>query len=323
MPRAESDPIEYLVEKRFPNHELIVRLPPTISGFSRSGTITAAGKKQLSEAVEKYRSELRTKTPDELSALVSEAQAQEANTLRTKLEKEESERFFHRSYAAADFDHWSKATYWTLDEAVALAFGKSPDIVNWQNVQPLVNVSAFAKQFARVRDLVNRAKNWQQLYDPALPGFFLAWARRNEIAVPEELVKAVEERGIVIADWKDSFEKLKEQYDALLKDRDHIFAVCEKLAAQRDELHARVGGLEEQASLWQFDESAESYPSELDVAMQAWRAVSNQRNSTVTVKQQIVAWLSKNYPKVSEEARERIATMCNWEKRGGRRPQVR
>ena len=82
-----------------------------------------------------------------------------------------------------------------------------------------------------------------------------------------------------------------------------------------------MGQLEEQAAAWQFDEAAENYPSELDVAMQAWWALTKQRDSSSTVKQQLTAWLGKNYPKLSDEARERIATICNWEKRGGRRPQ--
>ena len=319
--RPDADPIGYLLERRFPNHELIAHLPPSLGSLSGPGTITAEGRRQLSQQVEAHRKELQAKTPEELSALVAKARAEEAAAWRMRCEQEEKARFFNQHNARADIDHWSKATYWTLDEAVALTFGKNPEVVTWEKIRGLTSVSVFAAQFARVRDLVFRAKNWQQLYDPALPTFFLAWAQRNEIGVPDELVKAVEARGVVIADWKDLHDNLKEQFDALVEDRAKVWATFQKLAEQRDALKLRVDELEEQAAAWQFDESAENYPRELDVAMQAWWAVSKQRDSSMTVKQQISAWLGKNYPKLSEESRERIATICNWEKRGGRRSQ--
>jgi len=162
---------------------------------------------------------MQAKTPEELSALVAKARAEEAAAWRMRHEQEEKARFFYQHNARADINHWSKATYWTLDEAVALTFGKNPEVVTWEKIRGLTSVSEFAAQFARVRDLVFRAKNWQQLYDPALPTFFLAWAQRNEIGVPDELVKAVEARGVVIADWKDLHDSLKEQFDALVEDR--------------------------------------------------------------------------------------------------------
>lgn len=315
-----SDPIEYLVEQRFPAYKAL-QIPPFLTSGRLGGGLSADEHQKRLQEVENYRASLRAKTPEELAAMVEQKRAAEMETWRLKAEKEERERFFNQPYANADFSHWSKATYWTLDEALALAFGKAPEVMRWEKVKEHVGVSAFARQYARVRDLAVRAKNWNQLFDPVLPGIFLAWARRTEIEVPEALIKAVEARGIVIGDWKDNYDKLKVQHDMLLADRDKIAAICRTLIEERDALKRRAAELEAQASAWQFDDAAENYPAELDIAMQAWRAVTTRRDATGTVKQQVSAWLSKSYPKLSDEARERIATICNWEKRGGRRPQ--
>lgn len=306
----------HLVQRRFPFHK-ILQVPTPLT--SRGGVkIAEAERKRRLQEVEEYRAALKAKTPEELRALFEEEKKKENEESRLKVEREERERFFNRPQANADFEHWSKAVYWTLDEALALAFGKSPETVTWGNVQPYVNVSHFARQFARVRDLAIRAKKWNQLFDPVMPGIFLAWARRMEIDLAQDLVKAVEARGIVVADWKDIHDQLRLQFDKLLEDRDKIAEVCRELIEERNALRARVAQLEQEAAAWQFDESSENYPSELDIAMQAWWAVSRNRNSTGTVKQQLLAWLERNYPKLTEEAKERIATVCNWGKRGGR-----
>ena len=80
-------------------------------------------------------------------------------------EEEEYERIFYQAHADADFEHWSKAAYWTLDEAVALSFGKSPEIVNWKVVEPDQEVSRFARRYALLRDLAQRAKAVERLHD--------------------------------------------------------------------------------------------------------------------------------------------------------------
>jgi hypothetical protein len=48
---------------------------------------------------------------------------------------------------------------------------------------------------AAARPRVN-GQTWQQLYDPVLPGIFIAWARRTDIEVAAELVEAVQKRGL-------------------------------------------------------------------------------------------------------------------------------
>lgn len=98
-------------------------------------------------------------------------------------------------------------------------------------------------------------------------------------------------------------------------------AEYEALRQQNAELQARIAELE--ASAWEgFDPESETYPSELDMAMQAWRAATTAADSDLRPKEQIKAWLDKTYPdlkELSDEARDRIAKVCNWDRSGGRR----
>jgi len=87
-------------------------------------------------------------------------------------------------------------------------------------------------QYARRRDLASRAKTWQQLYDPVLPGIFLAWAKRTDIDVPAELVEAVQKRGVQIADWKGLYEQAVAGLDNATKVRDSQIADWRRLYDQ-------------------------------------------------------------------------------------------
>ena len=68
-------------------------------------------------------------------------------------------------------------------------------------------------------------------------------------------------------------------------------------------------------SALQFDKASPTYPPELDWALQAWRAVSA-TESKDKPKARIKKWLDSN-TKLSNEAKERIATVANWNKAGG------
>lgn len=90
---------------------------------------------------------------------------------------------------------------------MALSFGKAPEVVNWQEISKYMQLSPFAVQYGRRREIALRAAQWKQLYEPVLPGIFIAWAKRIEVEVPAELVEAVQKRGVQIADWKSSYEQ--------------------------------------------------------------------------------------------------------------------
>ncbi len=47
----------------------------------------------------------------------------------------------------------------------------------------------------------------QQLYDCSLPGFFVAWLKRNRIDFPAELEAAVVAHGHQVQDWKSNYDE--------------------------------------------------------------------------------------------------------------------
>lgn len=68
-----------------------------------------------------------------------------------------------------------------------------------------------------------------------------------------------------------------------------------------------------------FDEADPCYPFELDIALKAWRTISAEHKGSGSKKPKalIVKWLNENYPRLTNEARERISTVANWDKVGG------
>lgn len=316
-----SNPIEYLTRRKFPDWRgVLIPQPISLSNTGRGGPNHEYRAKRMEE-VKAYEAELKAKSADDLQTIYLQERSKEVRQHQSKVELEERQRFFNQPSSKADFEHWSKASYWTLDEAIALSFGKNPQVVTWISVKNFTQASTFAKRFAQTRDLAQRAKAISQLSDPVLPAVFLAWARRAEIEIPQELLEQVEKRGVVVADWKDAYDKLKEQYDLLLVDRDKIVSICQRLIQERDEFKSKVEALD--AIAWEgFDPDCDVYPPELDIAMQAWRAVTKRPDANSTAKEQIESWLNQNYPdrrKLSQEARLRIAVICNWKKSGGRR----
>lgn len=210
-------PVEFLVARKFPN-ALKLPLPIRISLFTNGSSTTnhEHQEKRLKE-IEEYEAELRALPDNELLSLFKTEQEKYQQEQKLISELNEQKRFFNLPSADADFDHWSKAAYWSIEEAVALSFGKDPGQVNWNKLKNYSSItsSPLIEKYQKFRDLALRAKHFGQLYDPCLPSLFLAWARRMGIDMPTELIEKIEAQGTVIADWKDLYDKLKEQYESL------------------------------------------------------------------------------------------------------------
>ena len=85
------------------------------------------------------------------------------------------------------------------------------------------------------------------------------------------------------------------------------------------ELAARAECDEQIDLAWEgFDPESPTYPSELDIAFQTWRAVTNNLDPVAPPKEQLRKWVDDHYPDLAEEAKNRISTVCNWKKTGGR-----
>ncbi len=193
-------PIEYLVQAKYATYV-------ALNGGSRSssGNEFGAGFPE----VEAYRDKLKKLPPEDIAKLVAEQRNADAEIVRKKREIEESLRSFNRQEASADFEYWAKAAYWTIDEAIALSFGRDPNRVSWKNISPLTSVSGFAGEFAARRVLARRAVSMGQLAESNIPGFFVAWAERMKVEIAPGLKEALTDLGIQIADWKTLFEHEK------------------------------------------------------------------------------------------------------------------
>ncbi len=65
-----------------------------------------------------------------------------------------------------------------------------------------------------------------------------------------------------------------------------------------------------------LDKNSPTYPPELDLALQAWRAVSATEGKGKP-KARIRAWLDINASHLSNDAKKRISILANWDKKGG------
>jgi hypothetical protein len=155
--------------------------------------------------------------------------------------REESE-FFDQPDAAADFDHWSKFDYWSLDEAIALILGKAPERVSWEAIA-FMCYSPFVKQYARLRDLTQRAQICQQLVDPIAPAIFLRWAEDRDIPVPTELSEKVARIWGTRIDWKKNYDELKSMCDQRTADAEDVAKTQKKLIEAQMQIAEREAEL--------------------------------------------------------------------------------
>jgi hypothetical protein len=189
--------------------------------------------------------------PVELQVLYEQERQKQKEAQARKAALDEAKRPWNQPAADADFEHWSKASVWSLDEAVTLSFGRSPARISWKTIEPYHWVSPFAKAYAEKRDLVLRAKLARQLYEPVIPAFFLAWAKRMQVEVPQELVVAIEARGEQIADWKSRHDELHNDFDKFLATAnafrataneriDQLKEIVTTLTKERDDLQTQI-----------------------------------------------------------------------------------
>ncbi len=111
--------IDYLTQKRLPDERRLIALAATVGGVSDRD------RKAACQRIHEYEAELRAKTEAELKALCEQVKEKERQEAEER-QQEELQRLFKGPGTKADFEHWSKAAYWTLDESVALSLGKKP-----------------------------------------------------------------------------------------------------------------------------------------------------------------------------------------------------
>jgi hypothetical protein len=105
----------------------------------------------------------------------------EAGMARIELElaKRQANRYF------ADYTHWIKMSYWTLDEGVALLLGLNPKYTCWDLMKRFLDTTdTFPSDYSDLRDIVLRARDAQKITDPVLPLIFIEWATSASIEIP-------------------------------------------------------------------------------------------------------------------------------------------
>src|SRR5215207_9067152 len=159
-PYSPEEMIEDLVEERFPelniNSEALGQMVK--EGVPKDDAIRHKAKYPVSQdnieqhvkdvmpALEYYL-ELSGLAPDELQARYDKFKAEKYQAGVAEQEAEDKRRFYYEPTAMADFDFWSKADCWTLEEAVALCHRRDPRVVNAASLKPYRDKSPFAKKF--------------------------------------------------------------------------------------------------------------------------------------------------------------------------------
>ena len=118
---------------------------------------------------------------------------------------------FHSHSERADFDEWSRKSFWTADEATALSFGKSPEQVNLTTVG---YVSSGQSLFAQSKGDLN---------EPMHPAHYIAWCEREGISFPDDLAEKVSEyeRGMaeLVAELREKVTSLQDRVDDLTREK--------------------------------------------------------------------------------------------------------
>lgn len=202
----------------------------------------------------------------------------------------------------ADFNHWSKMPYWSLEESVALLLGKDPESLCWdvvQHHQEFPYTSDLSLNYAKLRDLLIRAFEMKEISDPTTPEALLRWAEVKGLEIPTELL-------IQVKTIKNNQSAFDEETNNLLQEKGEEIA----------KLKQRVTELEELT--WSgFDESLSTHAKELAIAVRAHSAISKSWKKGMSIKKQISIWLKQNHPELPNEAQERVSKICNWQKCGG------
>lgn len=265
--RPEDDPIGYLCIRKYPYafKEDSLSISPEIGKLCR----------EHDEKAEAYRKELEALSKDELSVLFEDARQQDRQALALRAQREEDARSFNRRANNLDFDHYAKLRYWSIDEGVALCYGRSPEHAKWERIKPHIDISPFAKQFAQAQDIAKRAVTFKEIGELNLPGFFLAWAKRLDFPVPPALEERVEKYG-VIADWKALYDKSAAQVETLMQHVEELTAASTNPPANK-----WPWGSYETALLRQLADAAERF----------WNLYDATDPTTAPTNVQVVEWL--------------------------------
>lgn len=204
---SKNDQIEYLVQQKYPNETKIL-------SQEKKNDTGCEDQKAAAKIIEKYKTQLESWSPAQIQG-------------EYEKERERERRLLYLRDTRVDFEHWAKADYWTLDEAIALVFGIDPDEFGWEEVTRFSQESVGASEIVKARELARRAIDRKKISEPVTPHNFIVWAKSTEIRVPKELIRLVEARGGDIANCKERLDEAKTQITELKKQLDQLKAALD------------------------------------------------------------------------------------------------
>lgn len=304
------NPIQYLLLRKFPTMH---QIPPyreesllKSSDFRHEDPKLVAKNKKLAKEIEAYRKQLNKKSTAEIEIIVAEEQKKQAIEFAEKRAADLQKRFYNDSSAKADYDFWSRAAHWTLEEAVALTFGKNPEVVNWMKLHKYhqeFNPDEFVVKYYKLRELTRRATVWKKLYDPILPSLYVSWIKQNQIDFPKELEDLLAARGNSSLNWFEEYKKLKEQY---AQDLGEIL----EIKRQRDELLATLKKVS--PLIQKKAQEKQTYTSPyIELMLEAINA-NHLSNTDQSKKDSLKDWFIKNAPEgiaISDKKADMMATL--------------
>ena len=171
--------------------ELTKRLfPAKATVLARAELLTNANRNQAVAYIEEckaFEEELRFLSESALIALFEDEMELDRQLQSEKAQSEEKNRFFHDRSARADYGHWIGREAWTVDEATALLLGKSPEVVNWPSINPLVYKSPFARRYEMLRKDMRAAREAGQIRPADSPAGFIRYAKAAGFVLPADL----------------------------------------------------------------------------------------------------------------------------------------
>ena len=226
------DPIKYLVDRKFPyfrdSEAFRMRMLPRPN----------MNKPTADLLIEKYKYELDCFWPEEIRDLVKA----ELATERQEVAFYEGLKWFSNPGCAADFDYWCKASFWTLEEAMALTLGKEPRLVTSDSVKAEERFSPFVQEFKQRLELGRRAEIAGELPPHFNSLTFMVWAKQIDLSCPPEIEIVITRSSGTRIDWKPRYEEEVATHTA-------VKAELQSLRAKAEEWTERPSWLRERDSL--------------------------------------------------------------------------
>ncbi len=193
IPRLDS--IVFLVDRKFPQ----LREPgaPSLIRFICEHALEtqyAVANIHDLPIVKEYERKLRSLDSEEFLGLFETEKMECRVGPEITREDVEWNLYFYMHESDVDFEHWSRAAYWTVEEAVSLLFGKDPGRFNWEEILRFQSLPSlpFLTSFEKTRELALRAQKVGQLDDQCSPKGYVKWAKYMKIDMPGELVKLID-----------------------------------------------------------------------------------------------------------------------------------